>query len=54
MKLKKYKEKTVGVYLSREIIMIVLGIIIAIIVINHYYKKFNNAFMSIAEAKTKS
>ena len=53
MKLKQYKKKTIGTYLSRELIFIILAFLCALIVINFFYKKFNNTIMPIAEAKTR-
>ena len=53
MKLKKYKKKTIGTYLSRELIMIILSFIVALIVINFFYKKFNTTIMPIAESKAR-
>lgn len=54
MRLKKYKEKNIGTYLSREIILIVIGIIMAIGIINYYYRKFNKVIMIMAEENAKS
>lgn len=53
MKLKRYKKKTVGTYLSREIILIVLAIVIAFFMINRWSRNFNEVALSLAEAKTK-
>lgn len=53
MKLKKYKKKTIGSHLAREIIIIVLGIIISLIVINYFSHKFNEVVMPLAEARTR-
>ena len=53
MRLKQYKKKTVGTYLSREIIFIVLALILSIILINRGSSKFNKVALSLAEAKTK-
>ena len=53
MKLKRYKKKTIGVYLSREIMLIVLAIIVSFIIIDKLSIKFNNIALSMAEAKTK-
>ena len=53
MKLKRYKKKTIGTYLSRELIMIILAFIVALIVINFFYKKFNTTIMPIAESKAR-
>ena len=54
MRLKKYKEKNIGTYLSREIMLIVIGIIMAIGIINYYYRKFNKVIMIMAEENAKS
>ena len=54
MRLKRYKEKNIGTYLSREIILIVIGIIMAIGIINYYYRKFNKVIMIMAEENAKS
>ncbi len=54
MKLKRYKKKTIGVYLSREIMFIVLAIILSFIVINKLSNKFNEIALAIAEAKAKN
>lgn len=53
MKLKQYKKKTIGTYLSRELIFIILAILCALLVINYFYKRFNDTIMPIAEAKTR-
>ena len=53
MKLKQYKKKTIGTYLSRELIFIILGFLCALFVISFFYKKINATVMPIAEAKTR-
>lgn len=53
MKLKKYKKKTIGSYISREIIIIILSIIMAFIIINYFYNKFNMVILPLAESETK-
>ena len=53
MKLKKVKKKTIGTYLSREIIIIIVAFLLSIMVINYLYKSFNLTIMPIAEAKTR-
>lgn len=53
MKLKQYKKKTIGTYLSRELIFILLGFLCALFVISFFYKKINATVMPIAEAKTR-
>ena len=45
MRLKRYKKKTVGIYIAREIIFIIGGIIVSIWIINVYYKKFNKVII---------
>lgn len=54
MKLKKYHKKNLGTYFSREIIFLVLGIFVAILIINHYYKKFNDLVIDVGEIKAKN
>ena len=53
MKLKKYKKKTVGLYISREVIVIVLAILGALFVVNYLYQQFNSVVMPLAEAKAR-
>ena len=53
MRLRRYKKKTIGSHITREIIIIILGIIMAIVVINYFSYKFNEVVMPIAEAKTR-
>jgi sporulation protein YunB len=53
MKLKQYKKKTIGTYLSRELIFIILAFLCALLLINYFHKRFNDAIMPIAEAKTR-
>ena len=53
MKLRKYKKKTIGSHIAREIIIIVIGIVISLLIINYYSYKFNDVIMPIAEAKTR-
>ena len=53
MRLKWYKKKTVGNYLSIELMIIVLGIILAIWIVNHYAKRFNEVILPIATAETR-
>ena len=53
MRLKKYKKKTIGSHIAREIIIIVIGIVISLLIINYYSYKFNDVIMPIAEAKTR-
>lgn len=53
MKLKRYKKKTIGSYISREIIIIILSIFMAIIIINYFYKKFNSVVVPLAEIETR-
>ena len=53
MKLKQYKKKTIGTYLSRELIFIILAFLCALLVINYFHKRFNDTIMPIAEAKTR-
>lgn len=53
MKLKQYKKKTIGTYLSRELIFIILSFLCALLVINYFHKRFNDTIMPIAEAKTR-
>ena len=53
MKLKKYKKKTIGIYISRELIIIVLTFLLAILTINYLYKRFNDVVMPMAAAKAR-
>ena len=53
MKLKRYKKKTIVTYLSRELLFIILAFLCALLVINCFYRRFNNIVMPIAEAKTR-
>ena len=53
MKFKQYKKKTIGTYLSRELIFIILAFLCALLVINYFHERFNNTIMPIAEAKTR-
>ena len=53
MRLKKYKKKTWGTYATREVIVIILGIICSVLVINYFANKFNNVMMPLAEARTR-
>ena len=53
MKLRKYKKKTIGTYLSYELIIIIIAVMMAIITINICSKKFNATIMPIAESKAR-
>ena len=53
MRLKQYKKKTIGLYLSRELIIIILGIIFSFIIVEYLNNRFNNVMMPIVEAKVK-
>ncbi len=53
MKLKYHKKKTIGSHISREIIIIVLSLFVAIMIINSFYDKFNKVMLPLAEAETK-
>lgn len=53
MKLKKYKKKTPLTYISRELIIIICALIMAFIIINYFYRQFNETIMPIAESKTR-
>ena len=53
MRLKRYKKKTIGSHIAREIIIIVMGIVIALLIITYYSHRFNEVVMPIAEAKTR-
>ncbi len=53
MKLKYHKKKTIGSHISREIIIITLSIILAIMIINYFYDKFNKVILPLAEAEAK-
>lgn len=53
MKLKRYKKKTIGTFISREIIIIILSIVLSLIIINYFYRRFNNVVIPLAEAETR-
>ena len=53
MKLKKYRKKTFGSYISKEIIIILVSIISSILVVNYFYKQFNSVIMPMAESLTR-
>ena len=53
MKLKKYKKKTPLTYIARELVIIICALMMAFLVINYFYKQFNDTIMPIAEAKTR-
>ena len=53
MKLKMYKKKTIATYLSKELLMVILSFLGAIMIVNGLYKRFNTTIIPIAEAKAK-
>ena len=53
MKLKYHKKKTITSHIAREIILIILSFIIAIIIINYFYDKFNKVMLPLALSETK-
>ena len=53
MKLKKYKKKTIGNYISREIIITIISIIVSILIINLFYRNFNKVIVPLAEMETR-
>ena len=53
MRLKKYKKKNLGRHIAREIVIIIVGIIISFLIINHLSNKFNKIVLPIAEAKAR-
>lgn len=53
MRLRQYKKKTMGTYLSRELIFIVLGIILSFVIVEYLSDKFNDVMMPVVEEKTK-
>ena len=53
MKLKKNKKKTITSHIVREIILIILSFIIAIIIINYFYDRFNKVMLPLALSETK-
>ena len=53
MKLKKYKKKKVSTYLTREFILVLISITLAIFIINYYADKCNQVIMPIAEEKVR-
>ena len=50
MKLKRYKKKNV---FSKQIIIIVLSLVLALFIINYYSKQFNETVMPMAEEKAR-
>ena len=53
MKLKYHKKKTITSHIVREIILIILSFIIAIIIINYFYDRFNKVMLPLALSETK-
>ncbi len=53
MKLKKYKKWTISSYVSFELVVILLGIGLSILIVNHYAKRFNDTIIPIATAETR-
>ena len=53
MKLKKYKEKSISSFFTRELIIIIISVITAFLIINHLSKLSNKLLLPIAEAETK-
>lgn len=53
MKLKRYKKKTIGNYISKEIIIISISLIVALFIINYFYDKFNKVILPLAEVDTR-
>ena len=53
MKLKKYKKKKVSTYLTREFILVLISITLAIFIINYYADRSNQVIMPIAEEKVR-
>ncbi len=53
MKLKKYKKWTISSYVSFLLIMILLGIGLSILIVNHYAKRFNEIILPIATSETR-
>lgn len=53
MKLKYHKKKTITSHIAREIILIILSFIIAIIIINYFYDRFNKVMLPLALSETK-
>ena len=53
MKLKMHKKKTIGNYISRELIIIFLSIVFSFLIINYFYNKFNKVILPLAESETK-
>ena len=53
MKLRRCKKKTLGLYLSRELIIIIIAFLGALLSINYLYEKFNDIVMPMAVAKAR-
>ena len=53
MKLKRYKKKTIGNYISKEIIIISISLIVALFIINYFYDKYNKVILPLAEVDTR-
>ena len=53
MRLKGYKKKKIGSYITFEIVIIVVGIILALLIVNHYAKRFNEVILPMAVAETR-
>jgi len=53
MKLKKYKKKTIGTYITGEIIIVLLALVMSVIVANRFSKRYNDILLPIAEAEVR-
>ena len=53
MKLKYHKKKTIGSHISREIIIVIVSLIMAIMIINYFYDRFNKIVLPLAESEVK-
>ncbi len=53
MRLRGYKKKKIGSYITCQIMIIVVGIIFALLIVNHYAKRFNEVILPIAVAETR-
>jgi len=53
MKLKRYKKKKIGTYISFGIIIIIISLICAFFVIDYFAKRANQILLPMAESKTR-
>jgi len=53
MKLKKHKKKTIGSYLTKELIIVIAAIVTSLLVINYFSHRFNDILLPMAESETR-